>query len=111
MKVDKIMHGAVVIFNVDGPMVEEELEALDDLASQCINAGQLKVILDLQGTPFVDSAGLEKIQNMLSDFGKRGGDLKVAGLNEVCQDIFAATRMDGFVQVFDDREAALRSLL
>ncbi|MBI2434330.1 MAG: STAS domain-containing protein [Candidatus Hydrogenedentes bacterium] len=111
MIVTRSQQGQVTILSVQGPMVEEELRALETEVDRCINAGLLRIVLELRQAPFVDSAGLEKIQSMVSDFGRRGGDVRVCALNDICRDIFLCTRMESFVQVFDDRESAVRSLL
>jgi len=111
MNVTRSQQGRVAILAVHGPLVGEELDGLDSQVDECVNAGLFKVVLDLGQTPFIDSAGLERLQSIVSDLGKRGGDLRVAALNDVCQDIFWATRMESFVQVFADRESAIRSLL
>ena len=101
----------MAILAVHGALIGEEIEALDSRIDECVNNGLFKIVLDLGQTPFIDSAGLERIQSIVSDLGKRRGDLRIAALNEVCQDIFWATRMESFVQVFQDRESAIRSLV
>lgn len=111
MNVSKSQQGAITIINVQGPMVEEGLDILDALMDECVASGLLRIVFDMKRVPFVDSAGLEKIQAIVSDLGKRGGDVRIASLNDVCSDIFGATRLESFVQVFNEREAAVRSLL
>lgn len=83
----------------------------DAALDECVNSGLYRVVLDMRQSPFIDSQGLERLQDLVSDLGKRGGDLRLASPNDVCRDIFLATRMDSFVQVADDRESAIRSLM
>ena len=111
MKIARSQQGAITILAVSGPMIDEELTELDVTMDSCINSGNVRVVLELREVPFIDSAGLQKIQSIVSDIGRRGGDLRIAALNEVCRDIFAATRMENFVQVAEDRESAVRGLL
>ena len=96
---------------MQGPLVEEELQVLEKEFDRCVDSGAFRIALEMRQVPFIDSAGLEKIQSIVSDIGKRGGDLRVAALNDICRDIFRCTRMESFVQVFPDRESAVRSLL
>ena len=110
MEVTKSEQGAVAILSVKGAIIDEDLDTLDGKFAECVSEGRLKIVLDLESVPFIDSAGLEKIQETVSDLGKRGGDLCVSSLNDVCGDIFVTTRVDSLVQVFDDLEAATRSL-
>lgn len=111
MEVSKTIQGNVAVLDIEGSIVGDELGELDLAVDECLSSGIYRVILGLRQAPFIDNAGLERIQNMVSDLGKRGGDLRIAMANEVCKDIFLATRMDSFVQVHDDRESAVRSLL
>ena len=111
MEVTRSKHGAVAVLSVTGAIIDEDLDTLVAKFGECIDEGRLKVVLDLENVPFIDSAGLERIQDTVSDLGKRGGDLRVSSLNDVCKDIFLVTKTDSLVQVFNDRETAVRSLL
>lgn len=110
MQVSRVKHGDVVVVMLRGPMVADELDLLDVEVRECFEEGLRKMVLDMKEVPFIDSAGLEKILDILADFGKRGGDLCVASLNEVCQDIFIATQLKGLVQVAANTEVAVRNL-
>jgi len=41
---------------------------------------------------------------------RRGGDLRIASLNDVCRDIFRVTRLDALLQIQDRLEQAINSL-
>jgi anti-anti-sigma factor len=99
-----------MVITLRGPMVAEELHLLDVEVHDCVESGSTKIVFDMKEVPFIDSAGLERIQDFVTDLGKRGGDLYVAALNDACHDIFLATQMKSFVQVADNVDAALRSL-
>jgi anti-anti-sigma factor len=110
LQVSSVQNGSVVVITVRGPMVADELHLLDVEVRECLDAAFNKIVLDLKEVPFIDSAGLERIQDVVVDLGRRGGDLYVASLNDVCLDIFLATQMNSFVQIADTTEAAVRSL-
>ena len=111
MEVTRSQQGPVVILALRGPLVAKGLEELDAKIGECSTAGLFRIVLEMRESPFIDSAGLEKLQSIALDMGKRGGDVRIASLNDVCRDIFLATRMESLVQVCDDRETAVRSLL
>jgi anti-anti-sigma factor len=111
MQIVKSIQGPIAILSLKGPLVADELPVLQQHVEDCSRSGVFRLVLDLKDTPFIDSAALEKIQNIASDMGKRGGDVRIACPNEVCRDIFVATRIGSFVQVLADKEAATRSLL
>jgi anti-sigma B factor antagonist len=110
MDVSKSQHGTVTLLALSGPMVSDSLGPIELQISECIEADQLRVVLEMEGVPFIDSAGLEKIQDLVSDVSKRGGDVRVTGLNQACRDIFLATRMERLIYVMDSRDDAIRSL-
>lgn len=105
------MHGGTCVLAVSGPLVAEDCESLELELEECIRTHTLKVVVEIGKVPFIDSDGLDKLLDMVSNLNKHGGDARVAGPNEVCKDIFKATRIDSFVQVYDDVDSALKSLL
>lgn len=111
MIVNRSQQGQVSILAVQGPLIEEDLPLLDKEVDRVLSGGSHKIVLEMRQVPFIDSAGLEKLQSIVSDLGKRGGDMRVSSLNDVCRDIFLCTRMESFLQTFTDRESAVRSLL
>ena len=64
------------------------------------------VLLDLT---LPDSVGLETLQSLVPEFARKGADFRITGLNDVCRDIFVATRMMSFVHVTEDTDTAVRS--
>ena len=111
MEIQRTADAGVAVLAISGPMVEEALETLHEQTHACAELGIFRLVLDLEEVPFIDSKALEAVHDLASDLGKRGGDLRLAAPNEVCQDIFLATRLQNFVHMCDSREIAVRSLL
>ena len=111
MHVTKSVQGTVAVLTIRDALVVEELTELEDVLQDCMNGGLFRIVMDMRSVPFIDSAGLEMLQDLTLDLGKRGGDLRVTMLNDICKDIFVATRMDSFIQESDDQESAIRSLV
>lgn len=110
MRITRSQQGPVTVLSLSGPLIRDELNALVESVDECMTLGVFRIVLDIKNVPYLDSAALERIQDMVSSASKRGGDLRMAAANDICRDIFTATRMDSIVQLFDDREAAVRSL-
>ncbi len=110
MDITKSQQGTSTNMTVHGAVVEEELERFDNAISECLSLGTPKIVLELSEVPFIDSAGLEMLLDLVSRVGKVGGEIRLAALNEVCREIFCATRMDNFFQLFEDTSSALRSM-
>lgn len=111
MDVARKQHGSVATLVVRGAMTAGKIDPLGSEVDDCVDSGIVKFIFDLEHVPLVDSAGLEGIQVLVSNIGKHGGDVRVTSLNDVCRDIFLATRMEGVVRVCGDHDEALKSLL
>jgi len=111
MKVSKQIQGAVAIVSVREAIVSEDLAVLDQAVGECLELGVSRIVLEIRHVPLIDSQGLEKIQNTVTELGRREGDLRIAAPNDVCRDILTATRLDSFIQVLPDTDAAVRSLL
>ena len=91
--------------------MSQDLDEVKSAIGECVAAGQTKLVLELAQVPFIDGEGLETIQESVTTLGKLGGDLKVCALNDICNDIFEATRMNSFVQVCENQDEATKSML
>jgi anti-anti-sigma factor len=111
MNITRSQQGPITILSLQGSIVSQDVGDMKSVIDECVAHGQTKLILELAQVPFVDGEGLEAIQDAVTVLGKRGGDLKVCTLNDVCRDIFSSTRMNGFVQVCENRDDATKSML
>ena len=111
MNVTRSQQGRITILSVHGAVIAEDLEVFDSAIEETATTGLNKIVLDFKLVPFIDSAGLERLLTLTSEISRRGGDIRIASLNDVCRDIFAVTRLESLLLVFDSREAAVRSLV
>ena len=85
----------------------EELQTTFD---ECINQQRADIVLDCKAVTFMDSEALELLVRMHEELRNRGSLLKIMGLNDVCRDIFVATRLI-HLHVYEDIHEAIRSEL
>ena len=111
MEVTQSHRGPVRVLSLTGAFIGEECDALDSLVQECIDTDYLRIVIDIEQVPFIDSDGLDKILDVALDLSKRGGDARVAAPNDICRDILAVTRIDSLIHIFDKVEEALKSLL
>ena len=87
----------------------------DDVATQFVHflneLEQLKVIVDLDGTESLDSAGLSALLHVQDELRKDQGDLKLIASNSVNQKILEITRLDQHLEVFDSVVDAVKSFV
>jgi anti-sigma B factor antagonist len=74
-----------------------------------INAGNRKIVLNLDGVDFIDSSGLGAIVSSLKAIGNEG-DLVICGISETVMTLFRLTRMNRVFQIFSTEDEALKAL-
>ena len=109
MELEREQHGIVTVLSLRGAIDIEATKVLLPEVMRCKSAGLFQIVLEMRDVPAIDSVGLETIQSLAADLGRRGGDLRLAAVNEICRDILTATRVESLVQVFSDLENAVRS--
>ena len=82
-----------------------------ELLQSCGTHGQPRAVLDLERIPLIDSAGMEMLLDVQEDFQRRGGALKLAGRNPLCQEILAVTGVGSHFEVFSDAASAVGSFV
>jgi len=109
MEANRSQIGSAAIVSLSGPLVAEEQSKLVAAIDACAAEGIARIVIDMQRVPFIDSAGLETLQSLVPEFARKGADFRITGLNDVCRDIFIATRMMSFLHVAEDTDTAVRS--
>lgn len=74
-----------------------------------INAGNKRIVLNLDGVDFIDSSGLGAIVSSLKAIGNEG-DLVICGISETVMTLFRLTRMNRVFQIFSTEDEALKAL-
>jgi anti-sigma B factor antagonist len=111
MKVERRSANDVVILQVSGEVTYGK--GSDVLLRTSMDAvlaeGHRKLILDVGGVTYVDSAGLGQLAQIHANAGKSQAALRLVGVSKRLRDLLAATRLLPLFQVFDTEEAALGS--
>jgi anti-anti-sigma factor len=67
------------------------------------------IVLDLDGTEALDSAGLTALVDAQDELRQRGGDLKIATASAVNRKVLEITRLDQQLEVFESVIEAVKS--
>ncbi len=81
------------------------LQKIDEL----LRANQPRIVLEMTGVEFMDSAGLGTVVACYSKAKKAGGNLVLAAPQKKVSDTFRITHMDSVVRSFATAEAAAES--
>lgn len=74
-----------------------------------IENGNIKVVVDMSQTDFLDSSFLGVLVTGLKRTSTKGGDLKIVGLQPPVHAMFELTRLCRIFDIFDTTEEALKS--
>jgi len=79
---------------------------LNDLIAE----GHLKIVIDMQEVPFMDSSGLSSLVSGLRLVREKGGNLALSGVQEKVQVVLRLTMLDRVFPIYPTPEAARQNL-
>lgn len=98
----------VEMITLSGRLDALEARGLRDLFDSHIAAGRNRIVVDLRGLEFVDSAGLAALVKGMKECRASGGDLRlVSPTAKDAMRVFELTRFDRVFDMVDDPESAL----
>ena len=110
MVIEERIIGDVTILDLKGKMtLGEGDELLKDQINSLIHQGQKKLLLNLEGVPYIDSAGLGEIVRTYTTVSRQGGNLKLVNLTKRITDLLMITKLLTVFETFDVEQDALKS--
>ena len=100
----------VTILDLKGKMtLGEGDELLKDKINSLLAAGRKKLLLNLEGVPYIDSAGLGEVVRTYTTVSRQGGSLKLLNLTKRIEDLLAITKLLTVFETFDSEAEAVQS--
>lgn len=111
MQLEERMVGDVAIVTVTGELTlkKSRTTMLHDKVRSLVQQGRKKVLVDLAGVSFVDSAGLGELVQTNSTAKNHGGSLKLFSPTSRLRELLVVTRLTTVLGVYDDEAQALAS--
>jgi anti-sigma B factor antagonist len=110
MQIEERVVSDVTILDLKGKMtLGEGDELLKERINSLIQQGHRKLVLNLEGVPYIDSAGLGEIVRTYTTVSRQGGKLKLLNLTKRIQDLLAITKLLTVFETFDSEQEAVRS--
>ncbi len=110
MRIEEREVGEVLILDLSGKLtIGEGDELLKDKINSLIQQGRRKLVLNLAGVPYIDSAGLGEIVRTYTTVSRQGGNLKLLNLTKRIQDLLAITKLLTVFETFDSEQEAVQS--
>ena len=110
MQIEERPLGDLIILDVTGKLtIGEGDELLKDKINSLIQQGHKKLILNLEGVPYVDSAGLGEIVRTYTTVSRQGGNLKLLNLTKRIEDLLSITKLLTVFDTYESEQEALNS--
>lgn len=110
MQIDERVVGGVTILDLSGKLtLGEGDELLREKIASLVNGGQKQLLLNLEGVPYIDSAGLGEIVRTYTTVSRQGGKLKLLNLTKRIEDLLSITKLLTVFEVYDTEAEAIQS--
>jgi anti-sigma B factor antagonist len=110
MHIEERPAGDVVVLDLKGKMtLGEGDELLKDKINSLVHQGRRKVVLNLEGVPYIDSAGLGEIVRTYTTISRQGGSMKLLNLTKRITDLLSITKLLTVFETYDNEADAVRS--
>lgn len=110
MQIDERTIGEVVILDLKGNIVLNEGDVvLRDKVNSLIQQGKIKIVLNLAGVPYMDSAGLGEVVRSFATVRRHNGALKMVHLTKRITDLLTITKLLMVFDTFESESEALAS--
>ena len=101
MQVHRSMLGDATVLRCEGRLTMVGAPTLRSAIDEAVTDGRVRLVVDLTGTPFVDSSGLGALVAGLKRTRQAGGDLRIASAQEQVRMVLDLTNLDRILQPFD----------
>ncbi len=110
MKITERSVGGVTVLGLEGKIVlGDGDDVLADKVSEVVARGDRKVVLDVAGVPYVDSAGLGELVRCHTRLVKAGGNIKMLHLTARLRDLLQITKLVTVFETFESEDEAVSS--
>jgi anti-sigma B factor antagonist len=110
MQIEERVVGNVTILDLKGKItLGEGDEALKDKINSLVQQDRKKILLNLEGVPYIDSAGLGEIVRTYTTVSRQSGQLKLVNLTKRITDLLSITKLLTVFETFDTEQEALKS--
>jgi anti-sigma B factor antagonist len=101
---------AVTILMLTGQMLLDDGDlAFGRCISDLVGRGRVRILVDLAGVTYIDSAGVGMLAAKLKRVRESGGDMRLVHLTGRSQRLLGMMKLMTAFETFEDEETALRS--
>ena len=100
----------VIILTLKGKLImQDESDKLHAHIEKVLAGDDKKIVINMKNLSRISSLGIGAILRALTLVRDKGGDLRLAGLDDNVKNIFSITKLIGIIQIFDQPDQAAAS--
>lgn len=108
MQITERVQNGITVLVLDGRIDSDGATALDSALRTAVAEGKVRLVLELSQVPYVNSAVLRTLADIIIHCRDKGGDMKLAGLQPKVRRVLQIVGFDRFSSIHDTLEDALR---
>ncbi|MDQ7064860.1 MAG: STAS domain-containing protein [candidate division KSB1 bacterium] len=111
MKIKTRMVNDVAIISLSGKLLGGP-PASDEIKNEVyrlLDEGVRKFVFDMEGVSRMNSSGLGILISALSSIKNRGGEMKLAAVNETMEGVLVSTKLNTIFEIYGTAEGAAQS--
>lgn len=101
--------GSVTVISFDEDEHLRDPEPVRDFMRRIIDEGNHQILVDLANVAYISSAVLGLWITLFRELKEKNGSLKLVNIQPSISHIFNITRLDRIIEMFNDRETAIKS--
>jgi len=110
MKITERKSGDVTVLDIEGKILLGEGDVqLKRKIDELVERNEIKVVLNLEQVPYMDSGGLGEIVRSYTTATRAGGNLKLVNATKRISDLLTITKLITVFEIFDEEAAAVSS--
>jgi len=106
---EELSRGVTVLTMKGRFLGEPETSAFQEQKFRLLEANRINIVLDLSDMTLINSAGLGSLIAALVSTRDRGGDLRLARLSKVVEQVIQKVQLDSTFKIFRSVEEAVSS--
>jgi anti-sigma B factor antagonist len=108
MQIEERSEGNVKVLDVTGKITQGDALFRDKIHSM-INQGHKKILVNMSGVTYVDSAGLGELVGAYTTVKRAGGSLKLHSVTSKINELLTITKLLTVFETFDKEADAVKS--
>jgi anti-sigma B factor antagonist len=100
--------GGATVVGILGELDAASSPVLSQRLDELLGEGRRRLVIDLQGVPFIDSSGLSTLVRVFKHVRSGGGSLGLAAMQPAVRRVFELTRLDRSFDIHADVADAVR---